>query len=203
MNAKVIDIEGIEEGMLAADDIKDLNGKTIIRKGMELEGKHITLFKRAMITQVRVIIPERTEPRDYTHIDDYPDKLDALKAAEILIVDDSKFSRFKLEKTLKQAGLKVVGTADDGEDGIEQARKLKPTLITMDIEMPKMDGLTAAGIIHGLMPDVTIIMISSVGEEEKILQALCEGAIDFVVKPIDPEKVKKSIINAIIIEHAC
>lgn len=109
MNAKVIDIEGIEEGMLAADDIKDLSGNTIVRKNMELEGKHITLFKRAMISQVRVIIPERVEPKEYIHIDDYPDKLDVLKAARILIVDDSKLLRFKLEKTLKQAGLNVCG----------------------------------------------------------------------------------------------
>ena len=204
MNEKVgiIDIEGIEEGMLAADDIKDLNGKVIVRRNMELEGKHLSLFKRAMITQVRVIIPEKVKPRERVHIDDYPNNLDTLKAAGILIVDDSKFSRFKLKKTLEEAGLNVVGTATDGEEGIEQAKKLNPTLITMDIEMPKMDGLTAVGIIRTLLPEVTVVMISSVGEEEKILQALAEGAIDFIVKPIDPVKVKKSIINAIVVEHA-
>ena len=76
------------------------------------------------------------------------------------------------------------------------------TLVTMDIEIPKMDVLTAVGIIRTLLPETTVVMISSVGEEEKILQALAEGAIDFIIKPIEPEKVKKSIINAIIVEHA-
>ena len=199
MEPRVVNIEGIEEGMLAADDVPAFDGAIIVRKGAEIEGRHITLMKRAVISKVRVIIPEKPDPlRDKYHIDDYPTNLAYLKAARILVVDDSKFLRFKLVKLLTETGLNVVGEATNGKEAVEQAVLLNPTVVTMDIEMPNHDGLSAIQPLLKALPGVIVIMISSLGEEDKILEALAKGACDFIVKPIDPQKTAKSIINTIV-----
>lgn len=205
MNGKiaVVDVEGIEEGMLAADDVLDFTGAVIVHKGMELEGKHMRLFKRALVNQVRVLIPEtKLAKKDTIHITDYQSQLAVLQAARVMVVDDSKFMRFKLEKSLAEAGLSVVGSATNGKEAVETAEKLKPTVVTMDVEMPNFDGISALPGMKLAVPEAVIIMISSVGEEDRILEALAKGAVDFINKPIDPVATVRSIINAILFEKA-
>ena len=200
MKPSIVDVEGIEEGMLAADDIRSFDGTIILRKGSPIEGRHMRLFKRAMISQVRVIPPEKTEEqKKKLHINDYPNQLAVLKTARVLIVDDSKYLRFKLQKALTEAGLEVAGQAENGKEAVEKATALEPNVITLDIEMPNFDGLSALPALRKNLPHATIIMISSFGEEDKILEALAKGANDFIVKPIDPEKVKATIMDMIII----
>jgi two-component system, chemotaxis family, chemotaxis protein CheY len=202
MDIRVVDVEGLEEGMLAADDIRSLDGTIIAHKGIELEGRHMRLFKKALISRVRVEVPGSIIRKDTIHIDDYSNNLAFLKMARILIVDDSKFLRFKLEKALTQAGLMVVGQATNGLEAVEQAKALQPNVVTLDIEMPNHDGLSAIVPLHEAIPGLTIIMISSVGEEEKILEALAKGALDFVSKPIEPVNTVRAIINAIVISKS-
>ena len=202
MNIRIVDVEGIEKGMKAADDILALDGTVIVRRGIELEGRHMRLFKRALISQVRVIPPENTpEHKDSIHIDDYPRNLACLKSARILIVDDSKFLRFKLDKALTAAGLNVVGHAEDGADAVQKARELQPNLVTMDIEMPNHDGLSAIEPVRDAVPGAEVVMISSAGDEDRILLALARGAMDFVHKPIDPVDTVRAVINMIVVAH--
>ena len=204
MKIKVVDVEGIEEGFLAADDIMDFSGTIIVRKGMEIEGKHMRLFKRTVMNQVRVMVPDEKleQPKDKPiHIDDYPVHKEWLEAARIMVVDDSKFIRFKLEKLLAEMGMKVVCSATNGKEAIDMALQLKPTLITMDIEMPNFDGISAIGPIKEALPGTIIVMVSSMDEEEKVLEALSKGASDFISKPIEPEKVKKTVIGNIVADH--
>jgi two-component system, chemotaxis family, chemotaxis protein CheY len=199
----VIDIEGLEEGMIAAEDVPAFDGTIIVHKGMELEGKHIGLFRRALVTHIKAIIPEKAaEKKETIHISDYTNNQAYLEAARILVVDDSKFLRYKLEKILTEAGLKVIGQATNGKEAVEMAIKLQPNLVTLDVEMPNHDGISAVKPIREALPDTIVIMISSIGEEDKILQALANGAFDFISKPIDPARTVKSIINAIIVERA-
>lgn len=202
-NDKIIDVDTIEEGMKAADDIMGLDGSIIVRKGIELNNNHMSLLKHAHVSHIRVLPPDAKEAaKDSIHIDDYPSQEEVLKSARILVVDDSKFLRFKLGKMLQDAGLNVVGQAGDGNEAVEALNKLDPNVFTLDVEMPNCDGLAALDRIRSIKPDAVCVMVSSVGEEDKILEAIARGAVDFVNKPIDPVKTVKSVINAIIIERA-
>jgi two-component system, chemotaxis family, chemotaxis protein CheY len=201
MKIKVVEIEGIEEGYLAADDIMAFDGTIIVRKGMEIEGKHMRLFKRTAMHQVRVIVPdEKPEKRDGKplHVNEFPNHKAVLESERIMIVDDSKYVRFKLEKTFSEAGLKVVGSAVDGLEAVKVASEIKPTVITLDIEMPNHDGISAILPLKEAVPGVIIVMISSVDEEDKVLEALNKGANDFTNKPIEPERVIKTVISNIL-----
>ena len=102
----------------------------------------------------------------------------------VLIVDDSAFMRKALQMMLESdPNIKVIGQARDGEEGVEKVRRLKPDLVTMDIEMPRMDGLTALKEIMAHNP-TPVMMISSLTSEgaKATLDALELGAVDFIPK---------------------
>ena len=122
----------------------------------------------------------------------------------IVVVDDSAFMRKALTMMLESdPGVKVVATARDGEEGIEKVKRLKPDLITMDIEMPRMDGLTALREIMMTMP-TPVMMISSLTTEgaSATLDALEMGAVDFIPKglsyvSLDIVKIKEELLAKI------
>jgi len=101
----------------------------------------------------------------------------------VLVVDDSAFNRRTISEILEGSGLaKVVGVARDGEEGIKKAFDTKPDLITLDLEMPRMDGFTFLRIIMKSLP-TPILVISSRSEDKNVFKALELGAIDFLAKP--------------------
>jgi two-component system chemotaxis response regulator CheB len=109
------------------------------------------------------------------------------KKIKVLVVDDSAFMRKAISNMIdSDPSLEVVGTARDGEDGISKIASLKPDLVTLDIEMPRMDGLTALKIIMEKMP-LPVLMLSSLTVEgaHATLQALEIGAVDFIPKNLD------------------
>jgi len=109
---------------------------------------------------------------------------------KILLVDDSSFFRKILKDLLTAAGHTVVGEAVDGIDAVNSFRMLQPEVVLMDITMPVMDGLTALKAIRRVDSTATVIMISALGQEEIIKEALKAGARDFLVKPIDSNKLR-------------
>lgn len=109
--------------------------------------------------------------------------------ARILVVDDAAFMRGSLEFILKNAGHEVVGTGRDGSEAIELYRKLKPDLITMDILMKDMDGLTALKAIKGEFPDAKVVMITALGQESKAKEAERLGAAGYMKKPFKQEEI--------------
>lgn len=109
--------------------------------------------------------------------------------ARILVVDDAAFMRGSLEFILKNAGHEVVGTGRDGSEAIELYRKLKPDLITMDILMKDMDGLTALKVIKGEFPDAKVVMITALGQESKAKEAERLGAAGYMKKPFKQEEI--------------
>lgn len=109
----------------------------------------------------------------------------------LLLVDDAAFMRMKLKQVLTELGHEVVGEASNGAEGVEQFKKLKPDAVTMDITMPDMDGLTALKKIRELDPQAIVIMVSAMGQQSYVLDAVKAGAKDFIVKPFEPERVKK------------
>lgn len=199
MLKKTIDIEELEEGMLLAESIAISSGTVIIRKNTELEFKHVNLLKAAKVFDIVVFIPDKSETvKEDVTIEDYPEHLEKLKSTKVMIVDDSKLMRLKLRKIVEGAGLTIVGEAEDGQDAIAKAKELKPTFITMDIEMPNMTGIEALKPVLEVVPGARIVMISSLGDEDHIIDAISNGAIDFIIKPFEPMRTKKVLINSII-----
>jgi len=122
----------------------------------------------------------------------------------ILLVDDSAFMRKALTMMLESdPGIKVIGTARDGQEGVEKVRLLKPDLVTLDIEMPRMDGLTALREIMDKTP-VPVMMVSSITTDgaQATLDALELGAVDFIPKQmsyvsLDIVKIQTELIAKI------
>ncbi len=101
----------------------------------------------------------------------------------VLVVDDSAFNRRTISEILETSGTaKVVGVARDGEEGIKKAFETRPDLITLDLEMPRMDGFTFLRIVMKSLP-TPILVISSRSEDKNVFRALELGAIDFLAKP--------------------
>ncbi len=107
----------------------------------------------------------------------------------ILIVDDSRTSRRILKEIITKAGHEVVGEASDGEDGYLKFKELRPDVVTLDITMPKMDGLEALQLIKKEDAAAKIIMITAAGQKEKMMQAIKYGASEFLAKPYEAEEV--------------
>jgi two-component system chemotaxis response regulator CheY len=115
----------------------------------------------------------------------------------ILIVDDASFMRLAINEALTNNGFEVVGEAEDGKEAIEQYKLLKPDAVTMDITMPVMSGLEALKEIMKLDPNAKIIMISALGQDTQVKEAILNGAKSFIVKPFQDEKVIQ-VLNKIL-----
>ena len=110
----------------------------------------------------------------------------------VLIVDDSPFIRLALKKVLSQDGeIEIVGEAGNGREAIRQTERLKPDVITLDINMPVMDGLSALEEIVRICPDCGVLMVSALTKEgaEETMEALSKGAVDFITKPSDYQEL--------------
>ncbi len=116
--------------------------------------------------------------------------IEGVTPLKVLIVDDSAFNRRSIAEILStSASIEIVGRAADGEEALRMVSSLKPDVITLDLEMPKMDGFTFLRILMSRTP-VSVIVISSYSQKENVFKALELGALDFVAKPdryIDPE----------------
>lgn len=114
--------------------------------------------------------------------------------ARILIVDDSKMMRRNLVKILTDAGHEVVAQVENGSEACAAFAEFQPDLVTMDINMPVMDGIEAVKRIIVDFPEAVIIMISAHNEQNRVYEAIKSGAKNYIVKPIRADKVT-SIIN--------
>lgn len=114
-------------------------------------------------------------------------------ATKVLIVDDAAFMRMMIKEILTKNGFEVVGEANDGFQAVEKYKELQPDLVTMDITMPEMDGITALKEIRKIDPNAKIIMCSAMGQQAMVIDAIQAGAKDFIVKPFQPERVLEAI----------
>jgi DNA-binding NarL/FixJ family response regulator len=104
----------------------------------------------------------------------------------LLIAEDQRLFRQSLRLLLeRERDIRVVGEAIDGRDAFEQAMKLKPDMILMDVDMPKLDGVTATKLIRGGLPDVKILMLSVHDEDARIVAAVQAGACGYILKDAD------------------
>jgi len=115
----------------------------------------------------------------------------------ILVVDDTSYMRKMLTKILEDNGYLVIAEAGSGVEAIAMYQEHTPDLVTMDMIMPEMDGLTAVQKIIEIDAQAKVIMISSLGQEDKIEQARKVGAIGVVTKPIDNNLLFQNIESAL------
>ncbi len=107
----------------------------------------------------------------------------------VLIVDDAAFMRLSIKNMLSKNGYVVVGEAENGQVAVQKYTELKPEIVTMDITMPEMDGLSALKAIRAMDPDACIVMLSAMGQQAMVKDAVLLGAKGFVVKPFKEETV--------------
>jgi two-component system chemotaxis response regulator CheY len=118
-------------------------------------------------------------------------------AKRVLIVDDAAFMRMMIRDILLKNGYQVVGEAENGLKAINLFHELRPDLVTMDITMPEMDGITAVKEIKKIDPAARVIMCSAMGQQMMVMEAIQSGARDFIVKPFQQERVLQALEKAL------
>jgi len=114
-------------------------------------------------------------------------------ALRVMVVDDALFMRNMLKDILVRAGHDVVAEAENGEIALELYQELKPDLVTMDIVMPKKSGIEALQDIMALDASACVVMVSALGQDSLVLEAVEFGAKDFIAKPFKEEKVLETV----------
>lgn len=116
---------------------------------------------------------------------------------KFLVVDDFIGMRNMLKLILKNAGYEVIGEAEDGVEAIEKFKKLSPDFVTLDITMPKKNGIETLKELMKINNDVKVIIVSAISEKNLVLEAIELGAKHYILKPLKPEKVM-SVIEEVI-----
>ena len=112
--------------------------------------------------------------------------------AKILVVDDAAFMRMRCKKLLSQSGFDVIEAAT-GAQAVEAYKESRPDVVLLDITMPDMDGLTALKELKKFDTDAKVTMVSAMGQQSVVMEALKFGARDFLVKPFDPDRVLATV----------
>lgn len=114
----------------------------------------------------------------------------------ILVVDDAEFLRVRISKLLTENGYQVI-EAENGAVAVSTYRAKKPDAVLMDITMPEMDGLAALREIRSQDAQARIVMLTALGQESIVLEAIKAGARDFIVKPFEPDRVLAAVTKAL------
>jgi two-component system, chemotaxis family, chemotaxis protein CheY len=111
----------------------------------------------------------------------------------VMIVDDAAFMRTILKEIVCEIGCSVVAEAANGEEAVSMYSQTKPDLVTMDITMPLMDGVTALRRIKAMDPQAKVIVCSTMSHQPMVIEAISLGAKDFIAKPVQKERVQHTI----------
>ena len=116
---------------------------------------------------------------------------------EVLICDDAAFMRMMLKDILGKNGHEIVGEGTNGQEAVDQYKKLKPDLVTMDIVMPEKTGIDAVREIVAEDSNAKVVMVSALGQNAMVKEAIEAGAKDFIVKPFQADKVIQTVENVL------
>jgi len=111
---------------------------------------------------------------------------------KVLIVDDSLIIREAIHKHLKQFNIEVVGTAENGKIALELFKKTDPDVVTLDITMPELDGLTVLEEMLNIKSDIKVMVVTALSDKATGLKAIKLGAKSFLPKPFTPDKIRES-----------
>jgi DNA-binding NarL/FixJ family response regulator len=118
-------------------------------------------------------------------------------AIRVLVCDDHAVVRVGLKRLLDAAdGVKVVGTAVDGADGVREASRLHPDVVLMDLSMPTLDGVEATRRIVALLPGTAVLVLTSFGDRARIRRAIDAGASGYLLKDASPAELLAAIRGA-------
>ena len=117
------------------------------------------------------------------------------KDAKILICDDSILARKSLKGLLSEFGYENIIEVANGQDAVDKCQSDNPDIVFLDIVMPVKDGVTATNEIIAANPEMNIIIVSSVGTQTHLKEAIKAGAKDFIQKPIDEDLLKQVLEN--------
>ena len=112
---------------------------------------------------------------------------------KVLIVDDASFMRMIIKGILQKNGFEVVGEAVNGIEGVRKYKELRPDIVTMDLTMPEMSGIEALINIREFDPESKVVMISAMGQEALVRDAIMNGAKSFIVKPFKEDHVVQTL----------
>ena len=111
----------------------------------------------------------------------------------VMVVDDAMFMRASLKMMLEKNGFEVAAEAENGAIAVQKYKEIKPDFVTMDITMPEMDGLQALKLIKQMDPDAKVVVVSAMGQEPVVKEAILSGAKSFIVKPFKEDFVLKTL----------
>lgn len=117
------------------------------------------------------------------------------KDAKILICDDSILARKSLRGILSSLGYNDISEVSNGQDAVDTCSAINPDIVFLDIVMPVKDGVTATAEIKAANPDINIVIVSSVGTQTHLKEAIKAGAKDFIQKPIDEDLLEQILEN--------
>jgi two-component system chemotaxis response regulator CheY len=110
-------------------------------------------------------------------------------APRLLIVDDATIMRMRISGVAREAGWEIVAEATNGVEGLARYREQRPDLVTLDIVMPELDGVEMLRRLRSEDPAARVVMVSAVDQRAKLRECIALGALDFVVKPFDKERL--------------
>ncbi len=113
----------------------------------------------------------------------------------VLIVDDAAFMRVSIKNMLTKNGFEVIGEAENGKIAIQKYQELSPNIVTMDITMPEMDGLASLKKILEIDASANVVMVSAMGQEGMVREAVQTGAKGFIVKPFKEDVILSALGN--------
>lgn len=116
---------------------------------------------------------------------------------KVLVVDDAQFMRMMLKDILTKNGFEIIGEAKNGAEALERYKELKPDIVTLDITMPEVDGITALKNIKEYDPSAKAVMCSAMGQQGMVIESIQAGAKDFIVKPFQADRVIEAIRKAL------
>ena len=115
--------------------------------------------------------------------------MNATPTKRLLVVDDAMIMRAIIKDTAKKAGWEIVGEATNGAEAVKRFRELRPDMTTLDIVMPEMDGVEALRAIRQEAPEDKVVMISAFDQRANRTEGIQLGALDFIVKPFDKNRL--------------
>jgi two-component system chemotaxis response regulator CheY len=115
------------------------------------------------------------------------------RSLKLMIVDDSNIMRRRIERSQQFEELQLVGTAGNGEEAVELFKRTDPDVVTMDITMPRMDGIECIGRLVALKPAVRILVISALADKATAVEAMERGANGFLNKPFTDRQLNEAI----------
>src|SRR5215475_2377969 len=119
------------------------------------------------------------------------------RSYKLMIVDDSNIMRRRIERSQQFEELELVGSAANGVDALELFKKTDPDVVTMDLTMPRMDGIECIGRLVELKPEVRILVISALADKATAVEAMEKGANGFLNKPFTDRQLNEAIADLI------